>query len=187
MSREAIIRQIVARDIANQDLSAHTISSTEAVLYELACEEFGSWQTALEYAGVRSRMSMPIDKELTRKRVRQQLRRLCTTGYDLGSHVNRSRNRLLHDAAIGYFGSWREALAASGINLANVSRRRPKHLDSEMMILWLQQRKAAGLSLRWTVVCLENRDYALAIRRTFRSWREAIAAAEIGGEGETPD
>ena len=59
-----------------------------------------------------------------------------------------------------YFGRWRGALSASGINLANVSRRRPKHLDREAMILWLQQRPAAGQSLRWTVVCLENRDYA---------------------------
>jgi hypothetical protein len=56
-----------------------------------------------------------------------------------------------------YFGSWRNALVASGINLANVSRRRPKHLDREMMILWLQQRQAAGNSLKWTAVCLKNR------------------------------
>jgi hypothetical protein len=67
-----------------------------------------------------------------------------------------------------------------GINLANVSRRRPKHLDREAMILWLQQRKAAGQSLRWTVVCLENRGYALAIHRTFGNWRDAIDAAGVG-------
>ena len=67
----------------------------------------------------------------------------------------------------------------SGINLANVSRRRPKHLDRELMILWLQQRKAAGQSLRWTVVCLENRDHALAIRREFGNWRDAIDAAGV--------
>ncbi|HBJ38925.1 MAG TPA: hypothetical protein DDZ51_30095 [Planctomycetaceae bacterium] len=64
-----------------------------------------------------------------------------------------------------------------GGNLANVSHRRPKHLDREMMILWLQQRQAAGQRVRWTVVCLKNRDYASAIRRVFRSWRDAIDAA----------
>jgi hypothetical protein len=69
--------------------------------------------------------------------------------------------------------------ALSGLNLANVSRRRPKHLDRELMILWLQQRKAAGQSLRWTVVCLENRDHALAIRREFGNWRDAIDAAGV--------
>ncbi len=47
------------------------------------------------------------------------------------------------------------------------------------MILWLQQRQAAGQSLRWTVVCLENRDHALAIRREFGNWRDAIDAAGV--------
>jgi len=179
MSREAIIRQIVGRDLANQDLSADRIAKSEAALYELACEEFGSWETALEYAGVRARGGLPGGQPWTRQRVLQQLRRLCATGYDLGSHLNRSRNPALHGAALHHFGSWRAALTAAGINLANVSRRRPKHLDRELMILWLQQRRAAGQSLTWTAVCLENRDNALAIRRVFRSWREAIAAAEI--------
>jgi len=71
------------------------------------------------------------------------------------------------------------ALAASGANLANVSRRRPKHLDREVMILWLQQRQGAGKSLKLTAVCLENRDYALKIRRTFGNWRDAIDAAGV--------
>jgi hypothetical protein len=47
------------------------------------------------------------------------------------------------------------------------------------MILWLQQRHSAGQSLGWTKVCLENRDYALAIRREFQSWRKALQAAGV--------
>jgi len=130
--------------------------------------------------GVRARGGLPGGQPWTRQRVLQQLRRLCPTGYDLGSHLNRSRKPALHGAALHHFGSWRAALTAAGINLANVSRRRPKHLDRELMILWLQQRRATGQSLSWTAVCLENRGYALAIRRVFRSWREAVAAAEGG-------
>lgn len=90
-------------------------------------------------------------------------------------------------AAKGEFGQLRhgpiarslKAFAASGANMANVSRRRPKHLDRKVMILWLQQRQAAGKSLKWTEICLENRDYALAIRRTFGNWRDAIDAAGV--------
>ena len=100
-------------------------------------------------------------------------------GYSPWTKVSRSRDRALYDAVLKHFGSWRKALTASGINLTNVSRRRPEHLDRKLMILWLQQRQAAGQSLRWTVVCLENRDYALAIRRVFRSWRDAIDAAGV--------
>ena len=104
---------------------------------------------------------------------------MCTTGYDLAASPNRTRNRALYDAAITHFGSWREALTAAGINLANVSRRRPKHLDRETMVLWLRDRQAAGQTLVYTEVCLENRDHAMAIRRTFGSWKAALEVAEI--------
>ena len=43
--------------------------------------------------------------------------------------VNRSRDRALYDAAIRHFGTWREALTAAGINLANVKRHKPKNLS----------------------------------------------------------
>lgn len=179
MSREAIIRQIVDRDLANKDLSEETIRKKESALYEIACDEFGSWETALEYAGVDARSSCRTDKKWTIERVQQQLRRLCTTGYDLNAMANRARNRALYEAVLHHFGSWRSGLAAAGINLAHISRRRPKNLDRETMILWLKERHTAGQSLVWTEVCLENRDYALAIRRTFRSWRKALVAAGL--------
>ena len=179
MSREAIIRQIVDRDLAHQDLSDEAIRKKESALYAIACDEFGSWETALEYAGVNARALSHIDQKWTNHRVKQHLRRLCTTGYDLNAMTNRARNRPLYEAVLHHFGSWRGGLTASGINIANVSRRRPKHLDRETMILWLKERQAAGQTLVWTDVCLENRDYAIAIRRTFRSWRKAIIAAGL--------
>jgi len=61
--------------------------------------------------------------------------------------------------------------------LSNVSRRRPEHFDRETMLLWLRARQAAGESLIYTEVCLEHRDKALAIRRTFGSWQRAVDEA----------
>ncbi len=109
--------------------------------------------------------------------IRRQLRRLCTTGYDLGANVNRSRDRALYDAAIRHFGSWREALTEAVINLTNVTRHKPKNLDRDAMLLWIRNRKDSGHSINFSEVCLENRDYALAIKREFRSWRKALEAA----------
>ncbi len=73
MSREAIIRQIVDRDLANKDLSEESIRKKESALYEIACDEFGSWETALEYAGVDVRSSCRTDEKWTIERVQQQL------------------------------------------------------------------------------------------------------------------
>lgn len=178
MIRRTIIRKIVERDVAGQSLLEDDARSTDELLYLAAVSEFGSWETALQYAGV-SAHDFRRCRDLSPERVRKQLCRLCTTGYDLGAKVNRSRDRALYDAAVQHFGSWREALSAAGINLTNVSHRRPRHLDREMMILWLRNRHAAGQSLIYTEVCLENRDHALAIRRAFDSWSKALKAAGL--------
>ncbi len=57
--------------------------------------------------------------------------------------VNRSRDRALYDATIRHFGSWREALTEAGINLANVTRHKPKNRDRDAMLLWIRNRKEA--------------------------------------------
>ena len=82
-----------------------------------------------------------------------------------------------NEAALQHFDSCRDAIAAAGLNLANVTHRRSKHLDRESMFLWLRSRQAAGQTLGYSEVCLENRDYASAIKREFRSWAKAMEAA----------
>ncbi len=176
MIREAIICQIVERDVSGESLRAEDVRRDNKLLHAAAIDDFGSWETALQYAGVKIR-HVAHSRDLTQARVEQQLRRLCTTGYDLGAKVNRSRDRQLYDAALRHHVSWRAALTAAGVNLANVSRRRPENFDREAMILWLKQRQATGQSLMYTEVCLEHRDKAMAIRRTFGSWAKAIGAA----------
>ena len=177
MIREAIIHKIVERDVAGESLLEDEVRTDDELLHAAAIEDFGSWETALEYSGVRAR-DVGRSRELTAERTEQQLRRLCTTGYDLAAKVNRSRNRPLYDAALRYHGTWRAALTAAGINLANVSRRRPENFDQETMILWLRDRQAAGQPMTYTEVCLENRDKAMAIRRTFGSWKAALTMAK---------
>lgn len=177
MIREAIIRKIVARDVAGESLREEDVRRDDELLHAAAMEDFGSWETALQYAGVDTR-HVARSRDLTQARVQQQLRRLCTTGYDLGAKVNRNRDRPLYDAALRYYGTWRSALTAAGVNLANVSRRRPDNFDRETMLLWIRQRRAAGQSVTYTEVCLENRDKAMAIRRAFGSWTKAIKASD---------
>ena len=176
MIREAIIRKLVERDLADESLREEDVRRVDHLLHAAAVNEFGVWEIALAYAGVDAR-HVAHGRDLSQARVEQQLRRLCTTGYDLGAMVNRSRDRALYDAALRHHGSWRDALTAAGINLANVSRRRPENFDREAMILWLRERRAAGEPLVYSKVCLEYRDKALAIKRTFGSWVKAIEEA----------
>jgi hypothetical protein len=176
MIRETIIRKIVELDIAGQSLLEEYIQASDELLHAAAVSEFGSWATALGYAGV-SAHDVGRCRDLTPKRIKHRLRRLCTTGYDLGAKINRSRDRGLYEACIRHFGSWRNALTNAGINLANVTRHKPKNLDRDTMLLWIRNRKEAGQSITFSEVCFENRDYALAIKREFHSWARALEAA----------
>ena len=178
MIRETIIRKIVELEMGGHSLLEERVAASDELLHAAAVQEFGSWETALEYAGVSSH-NVGRCRDLTPERIKQRLRRLCTMGYALGAMVNRSRDHALYVAAVRHFGSWREALSSAGINMANVTYRRPKNLDRNGMILWIQNRKATGQSLRFCDVCPENRDYAFAIRREFRSWANAIEAADV--------
>jgi hypothetical protein len=178
MIRDTIIRKIVELDLAGNSLLEDNVRSVDELLHVAAVNEFGSWETALDYAGVSAR-DVGRSRDLTPERIKFRLRRLCANGYDLGAMVNRSRDRALYDAVIRHFGSWREALTTAGINLANVTRHRPKNLDRDAMLLWIRNRKEAGQSITFSEVCLENRDYALAIKREFRSWAKAIEAANL--------
>ncbi len=114
----------------------------------------GPWETALGYAGV-SAHDVGRCRDLSPERIKHRLRRLCTTGYDLAAKINKSRDRALYDAAVRHFGSWRDALIAAGINLANVNHRRPKSLDRDGMVLWLRNRKETGQSLVYSEACLK--------------------------------
>jgi hypothetical protein len=50
-------------------------------------------------------------------------------------------------------------------------------LPESVLVAGIRNRKESGQSITFSEVCLENRDYALAIRREFRSWARAIEAA----------
>jgi hypothetical protein len=176
MIRDTIIRRIVQLDMAGNPLVEDDIRSAEELLYLAAIEEFGSWDTAIEYAGVSVRDAL-LSRELSPERVKHRLRRLCTTGYDLGATVNRNRDKSLYLAALKHFGTWRKALASAGIDLKNVANRKPKHLTRETMLLWIRGRHETGKTLMYRDACLENRDYALAIRREFGSWIRAVREA----------
>ena len=138
MIRETIIRKIVELDVAGRSLLEESVQSANELLHASAVNEFGSWETALQYAGVSSH-DVGRCRDLSPDRIK-----LCTTGYDLGAMVNRSRDRALYDAAIRHFGSWREALTSAGVNLANVTRHRPKHLHRNAMLLSIRYRQPAG-------------------------------------------
>lgn len=178
MSREAIIRQIVHRDLEQLGLTEEIVQREESELYAAACDHFGTWETALTYAGVDVR-HVRQRKEYSRDRVLQEIRTLCISSCDLGAIHNMRRDRQLYEAARKHFGTWRKALATAGINLEHAFVKSPRRLNKQKILDRIKQRQATNASLIWTDICLENRVFASAAKRAFGSWRRALIAAGI--------
>lgn len=179
MSREDVIRQIVARDLENLKLTEEFVSREVPTLYDAACEYFGTWETALRYAGINERAIFAADVVNTEP-VLRQIRKLCLHGYGLSSRKNLQRNRELHKTAKRLFGSWKNALRAVGMNLEQARpSSKPRNLSRDKIVEALRQRLSEGLSLTWSGVCLENRTLAVAAKNQFRSWTRALEAAGI--------
>ena len=87
----------------------------------------------------------------------------------------------IYEAARHHFGSWRRALKAAGVDLKHVRLPKgPRKLDKDQIIRDLLERHEAGLSMKCTEVCLENRALATAAMNAFHSWGRALAAAGLG-------
>lgn len=82
--------------------------------------------------------------------------------------------------AFRYFGSWRNALRAAGVNVATIERRR--EWDKAKIVARLRQLCSQRRSLRQTVVDRYDSGLCRAACLTFGSWCNALVAAGINPE-----
>ncbi len=174
--RKKVIRQIVDRQSQNRGLSEQIILKENPELHQLACEQFGAWDTALQYAGVNLR-SVFLRQNYTNDQVIQKIRQHCRKGYKPTVKLTCGLDYQLQRAATRHFGSWRQALVAAGVNvnLAGLGGVKPRKLGSDEIVDALRK-WSEGHSLRWRDICLENRILAVAAHKKFHSWRRVLAA-----------
>ena len=121
MSRRDVIRRIVARDTQNLELTEEAVQQDDAELHESACRLFGTWDTALEYAGVNMRR-VAGKRDADRETLLQAIRRLCGEAGILEETYIRRRRQSLYKAALKHFPTWDDALRAAGIQPENIHR-----------------------------------------------------------------
>ncbi len=66
MSRKKVIQEIVLRHNAKLPWTVDVVIADANELYQQACEHFGTWETALQYAGVNIRRIRNIKQAGTR-------------------------------------------------------------------------------------------------------------------------
>lgn len=181
MKREDVIRQIVARELANESIDASKVERGSPDLFAAANELFGTWETALRYAGIPN-YERRIVEDLTCDAVIRKLRHLCNNGYSLGSRHNQKRDPQLFEATRKHFGTWRKGLTAAGIDIDRLYRGTRGRQHGEVVEA-IQRRQEQGLRMNRCFVMLEDNDLCMIGLRLFGSWGRALAAAGI----ELPD
>lgn len=141
-SREKIIAQIRDLHAEGRSLSWSAINRDYPGLYRAARrkENFGSWRAALRAADV-EQVATPPTKQWTRRRIIEEIQAMAKDGRDLSQKAVMVANGALLSAAKStrYFGTWRKAVEAAGIDYETVRRRRGRPAGGA-------KRRARGLS-----------------------------------------
>lgn len=109
------------------------------------------------------------------KTISLELRRLYRLGHDICSRNLRRSHSSLHAAAIHWFGSYRAAVEAAGIDYARVCHEPENHWSREAIIRELRRRK--NQPLHQGEMEREMPALVLAAYRYFGNYRKAIEAA----------
>jgi hypothetical protein len=168
-TKQRVIETI--RDRQRQGLPVRNVHRDDNKLYLAGYRLFGTWQKALEAAGVDSKPR----KRWTKERVIKELR----AAHRLGTTNIRRLDQGLVGAVWRHFGGLRQARLAAGLE------RPPKKWSRQRVIEAIQELHVSGTPSRaadWR----QNRPLALAAVRYCGSWDDALVAAGLLKESEKP-
>jgi 5,10-methylene-tetrahydrofolate dehydrogenase/methenyl tetrahydrofolate cyclohydrolase len=115
-SKKKIVRRIKELKAEGKPLHVSAAEKQYCGLVGAATMYFGSWRKAIGAAGL-DYNKIKRQKEWSKKVIVREIRRLHRQGMPLGSTIPvRSKCRILHAAAVRYYGSWAEAMRAARLD-----------------------------------------------------------------------
>jgi hypothetical protein len=181
-TRKTIIAEIRRLHEAGEELYYSKAEDDHLNLVRAAGWHYGTWRRAVEAAGIEYE-SLSKYQRWSKKKIVERIRELHAEGQSLhwravSTHVDPP----LAAAALrpnGFY-SWREAIAAAGLNIDDVARY--QEWDNEKVIKAIRHRKRAGLSMFSKSLQTEDQPLFCAARRRFGSWDGALSAAGLDAE-----
>jgi hypothetical protein len=178
-SKDAIGIEILRLYAAQEPLNYGDVQKSNLRLLRAATRYFGSWQAAVEYAGL-DYDRIRRYKVWTRERIVEQITTYFSQGKDLAwRYVSTELDPALAAAAIrsNRFGSWREALRAAGLDYEEI--RRHRKWSDEQILTELRRLQEIGASLRVSDAAQHSPSLVAAARRRFGGWYEAVVEAGL--------
>jgi len=148
-------------------------------LLRAATRYFGTWEDAVNFAGL-DYDSIRRYKSWTRERIIARIKDLHAQEVDLSwRNVCLNVDPQLAAAATkkSHFGSWREALQASGLNYDDI--RRYREWDDDRILNMVREFHTSGVELNAKTMEQEDITLITAARRRFDSWHKALTAAGL--------
>ncbi len=178
-NKDAIALEILSMYESGETLNYSSVASNNLSLLRAATRYFGTWEDAVRYAGL-DYDSIRRYKSWTRDRIIARIKELHAKGEDLSwRHVCLNVDPQLAAAATkkSHFGSWREALEASGLNYDDI--RKYREWDDERILEMVREFHRDGKELNAKNMELEDITLITAARRRFDSWHKALTAAGL--------
>jgi hypothetical protein len=155
-------------------------------LYRAARQKFGSWKAAIEGAGLAYEdVACHTIKYTDREAVLDGVRKRHKQGLTMNpSRLQQGPDRApgLHEAGRRFFGSWKAAVEAAGIDYHKLVRPQIRYPTPEAVVKAIRRRRREKLPLRAVDLCKgETPDRTLynSGLRMYGTWRRALAAANI--------
>jgi hypothetical protein len=177
--KESIAMEIVSMYESGENLNYSSIANTNLSLLRAATRYFGTWEAAVNFAGLDYNQIRRY-KSWSRERIVARIQELHKQGMDLSwRNVCLEVDPQLAAAATkkSHFGSWREALEAAGLDYDSI--RRYREWDDQRILRMVREFHATGKGLNAKSMEQEDITLITAARRRFDSWHQALLAAGL--------
>ncbi len=178
-NKDAIALEILSMYESGENLNYSSVATNNLSLLRAATRYFGTWEEAVCFAGL-DYDSIRRYKSWTRERIIARIKELHAQDADLSwRNVCLNIDPQLAAAATkkSHFGSWREALEASGLDYDAI--RRYREWDDERILEMVREFHRDGKELNAKNMEIEDITLITAARRRFDSWHKALTAAGL--------
>jgi len=182
-TKDKLIEEIKRLYDEGVDLSPTSIQKTHSALFSSARSRshFGSWRSAIEAAELDYDDLKRVKQRWNREEIIARIREMHAQGHDLLDPRFKIKNRSLYLAACAhrYFGSWRRAVQAAGLD--HETMRENRVWTKQRILRTIQQLSEEGKPLGWAYIEEHEPGIYRAARRkeNFGSWSGALQAAGV--------
>ncbi|OYD14481.1 hypothetical protein CH330_08600 [candidate division WOR-3 bacterium JGI_Cruoil_03_51_56] len=176
-SRDEVIREIRRLNEQKMQLNSGFIARTYPALAYAARKYLGGWEAAIQAAGL-DYSEIRRKRFWNRKKITERIRELHQSGKPLHVSVAERLYGGLVGAATMYFGSWRKAVKAAGLDYSKVKRQ--KDWSKKVIVREIRRLHAQRMRLDTTIPVRQHyRNLHAAAVRYFGSWAEALREARL--------